>query len=62
MPPTEPQHFDAATLFVGPEGGWSERELETARERGCAFARLGPRRLRAETAGIVAVARFCGLG
>ncbi|MFZ2491184.1 MAG: RsmE family RNA methyltransferase [Thermoanaerobaculia bacterium] len=45
-----------ATLFVGPEGGWSERELSLAGELGCTFRRLGPRRLRAETAAIVAVA------
>ena len=50
------QLSDAAILFVGPEGGWSERELQLAREYGCAFERLGIRRLRAETAAIVAVA------
>ena len=44
-----------ATLFIGPEGGWSPAELELARERGCRFRRLGPRRLRAETAAIVAL-------
>jgi len=49
-PPTE------VTLLIGPEGGWSEAELELARERGVHFARLGPRRLRAETAAIVALA------
>lgn len=43
-------------LFIGPEGGFSERELALAREHGCAFEQLGPRRLRAETAGIVATA------
>lgn len=42
------------TLLVGPEGGFSERELALARDRGCRFERLGPRRLRAETAAIVA--------
>jgi 16S rRNA (uracil1498-N3)-methyltransferase len=47
---------NAATLFIGPEGGWSERELQLAREHGCAFERLGIRRLRAETAAIVATA------
>ncbi|MEA2327265.1 MAG: rRNA (uracil1498-N3)-methyltransferase [Thermoanaerobaculia bacterium] len=47
---------DAATLFIGPEGGWSERELQLAREHDCAFERLGIRRLRAETAAIVATA------
>jgi len=50
------QRNDAATLFIGPEGGWSERELQLAREHGCAFERLGIRRLRAETAAIVATA------
>jgi len=45
----------AVTLFVGPEGGWSEEELRIAREAGCVFQRLGPRRLRAETAAIAAV-------
>lgn len=44
------------TLFIGPEGGFSEREIELARARNCSFARLGPRRLRAETAAIVATA------
>jgi len=47
---------NTATLFIGPEGGWSERELQLAREHGCAFERLGIRRLRAETAAIVATA------
>lgn len=46
---------DAATLLIGPEGGWSERELELAVSRGATFQRLGPRRLRAETAAIVGV-------
>ncbi len=47
----------AASLFVGPEGGWSDGELEAAREAGLSVAGLGPYRLRSETAGIVAVAR-----
>ena len=46
-----------ACLFVGPEGGWSDREVEAAEEAGFAVAGLGPYRLRSETAGILAVAR-----
>lgn len=46
-----------ACLFVGPEGGWSEEELERARQAGLSVAGLGPYRLRSETAGVVAVAR-----
>jgi 16S rRNA (uracil1498-N3)-methyltransferase len=45
-----------ATLLVGPEGGWTEEELDEARAAGCLFQRLGPRRLRAETAAIAGTA------
>jgi 16S rRNA (uracil1498-N3)-methyltransferase len=51
-----PQPRNPATLFIGPEGGFSPRELALAKTHGAHFASLGPRRLRAETAGIVAVA------
>ena len=44
------------TILIGPEGGWSEEELARARDSKVVFARLGPRRLRAETAAIAAVA------
>jgi len=44
-------------LLVGPEGGFSEREVEAARAAGLSLASLGPYRLRSETAGIAAVAR-----
>lgn len=40
-------------LFVGPEGGLSEREVEQGRTCGAVYVRLGPRILRAETAGLV---------
>jgi 16S rRNA (uracil1498-N3)-methyltransferase len=44
---------DPATLFVGPEGGWSPAERERAGGR---VVSLGPRNLRADTAALVAVA------
>jgi 16S rRNA (uracil1498-N3)-methyltransferase len=47
--------LEEVTLLIGPEGGWSEGELDFAREHGCLFQRLGPRRLRAETAAIAAM-------
>lgn len=43
------------TLLIGPEGGWTPDELRAARDHGVHFERLGPRRLRAETAAIAAV-------
>lgn len=45
----EPQNL---TLLIGPEGGWSERELSLA----SVHASLGPRNLRADTAAVVALA------
>jgi 16S rRNA (uracil1498-N3)-methyltransferase len=41
-------------LFVGPEGGFAEEEVRLAREHGVQPVSLGPRILRAETAGVVA--------
>lgn len=41
-------------LFVGPEGGWENREVEDALSRGITAVRLGPTLLRSETAGLVA--------
>jgi 16S rRNA (uracil1498-N3)-methyltransferase len=45
----EPQNL---TLLIGPEGGWSERELALV----TAKATLGPRNLRADTAALFALA------
>jgi 16S rRNA (uracil1498-N3)-methyltransferase len=44
------------TLLVGPEGGFSEAEVESARLQGFRAVGLGPRILRVETAALVAVA------
>jgi 16S rRNA (uracil1498-N3)-methyltransferase len=38
-------------LFVGPEGGFTSEEVESARAAGVSVVSLGPRILRAETAG-----------
>ena len=43
-----------AGIFIGPEGGWDDRELELAKETGMRIVSLGGLILRAETAVIVA--------
>jgi|YNPNPStandDraft_1061719.scaffolds.fasta_scaffold08001_3 16S rRNA (uracil1498-N3)-methyltransferase len=43
-------------LFVGPEGGFSAEEVRQAERQGVVPVSLGPRILRAETAGLVAAA------
>lgn len=42
-------------VLIGPEGGWSEGEVEQALAVGAKVLNLGPRTLRAETAPIVAL-------
>jgi 16S rRNA (uracil1498-N3)-methyltransferase len=44
-----------ALVLIGPEGGWSEAELDLVAKTGARFATLGPRTLRAETAPTVAL-------
>lgn len=44
------------SLFIGPEGGFSEEEIELAEAEGAVLFGLGPRILRAETAAIAAAA------
>jgi 16S rRNA (uracil1498-N3)-methyltransferase len=46
---------NSISLFVGPEGGFSEAEADSARKAGITTVSLGKRILRAETAGVVAV-------
>jgi 16S rRNA (uracil1498-N3)-methyltransferase len=44
----------SAGIFIGPEGGWDERELAMAHEYGMRVSSLGGLILRAETAVIIA--------
>lgn len=43
-------------VFIGPEGGWTEEELASAKQAGAKIISLGGRVLRTETAGLVAAA------
>lgn len=45
----------AITVLVGPEGGWSDDEFSLFAQRGTKSVTLGPRKLRTETAAIVAM-------
>jgi 16S rRNA (uracil1498-N3)-methyltransferase len=47
---------ERVSVVVGPEGGFSEAEVDRLRAAGALVAGLGPRVLRAETAGPVALA------
>ncbi|RMH17558.1 MAG: 16S rRNA (uracil(1498)-N(3))-methyltransferase [Gammaproteobacteria bacterium] len=47
---------NSVTLLTGPEGGFSEEEVEAAYQHGFQGIRMGPRILRAETAPIAALA------
>ena len=52
---------DSACLLVGPEGGLSEVEIDSAFRAGFTGLRLGPRVLRTETAGVAALAAMQAL-
>jgi 16S rRNA (uracil1498-N3)-methyltransferase len=47
-------------VFIGPEGGFTDEEVALARRYGIQPVTLGPRILRAETAGVVAAALILG--
>ncbi len=49
----DPQAASVA-LFIGPEGGFTEEETALAQATGAQLVKLGPRILRAETAGLAA--------
>lgn len=53
-----PSHFslkktETIALLVGPEGGWTDEELQQAEKRGIKIMSLGKTMLRAETAAVV---------
>jgi 16S rRNA (uracil1498-N3)-methyltransferase len=50
-----PRPQDAVTVFVGPEGGWTEGELAEAIAAGARFLTLGDLTLRADRAAIAAL-------
>lgn len=52
-----PARPDAVSIFIGPEGGYTEEEVALARAAGAALVTLGQRVMRSETAAVIA----CGI-
>ena len=48
-------------VMIGPEGGWSEREVHLAHESGVNVVQMGPRVMRTETAGLAAISTILAL-
>ena len=65
-PLSQPPEDDQLILLIGPEGGFSNEEIELAEAAGFVAAQFGPRILRTETAAVAALAviqsRFGDLG
>jgi 16S rRNA (uracil1498-N3)-methyltransferase len=55
-PVWELESYEQMAIVIGPEGGFSDSEVSIAIKSGARIASLGPRRLRAETAAIAALA------
>lgn len=55
---TNEREYQNISIFIGPEGGWTENEISLFVENGVQLLSLGPLILRAETAAIVALARL----
>ncbi|MEZ4501878.1 MAG: RsmE family RNA methyltransferase [Dehalococcoidia bacterium] len=52
----QPSRPEVVTIFIGPEGGWTDEERAEHAAAGRTFVSLGPRTLRVETAAVTAVA------
>lgn len=54
----EPAGSSKIVLFIGPEGGFSEREVNLAEENDADLVSLGDHRLRAETAAVAFLSQY----
>ncbi len=52
----EPNSYPRLAVFIGPEGGFADTEIEKAQEAGAKLVTLGKRILRTETAGMATLA------
>jgi 16S rRNA (uracil1498-N3)-methyltransferase len=51
-------NYNLLSIFIGPEGGWSEKELEIFKQKGAKIYSLGKLILRAETAAVAGLAKI----
>jgi 16S rRNA (uracil1498-N3)-methyltransferase len=58
--PTDRTPADHVAVMLGPEGGWTDGERQSATAAGWAAASLGPLILRAETAAAAALSLVSG--
>jgi 16S rRNA (uracil1498-N3)-methyltransferase len=49
------KNHNTVSIFIGPEGGWTEKELELFKQKGASVFSLGSLTLRAETAALTAI-------
>ena len=52
---SELPNLETVGILIGPEGGFTDDELDRAQRLGVHFFAMGSRRLKAETAGVLAV-------
>lgn len=55
---TEIQSIDELSLIIGPEGDFTEEEVQHAQQKGCIPVLLGEQRLRTETAALFALSQI----
>jgi 16S rRNA (uracil1498-N3)-methyltransferase len=59
VPLSAERRMDEVAIAVGPEGGFTEDEIDMARSAGWRAVDLGPRTLRLETAAVVLAVKCC---
>ncbi|MCX7877483.1 MAG: 16S rRNA (uracil(1498)-N(3))-methyltransferase [Ignavibacteria bacterium] len=54
----ENKNYENVSLFIGPEGGFTEKEIKYAQETGFIVFGLGKRKFRSETAAVASLAKL----
>ncbi len=59
---TDGDDYKSASIFIGPEGGWTNEELASAHEKNIHIAHMGKLTVRAETAATIASYLVANIG